>query len=80
MESSACTDAIVLRVMDKLNSFEETVNQKLALLEAQLQELTHSTPASTSGVHERFRVSAYHPRSCISAAHSYSVLSKDSRG
>lgn len=61
MELSACADAVTSRVMDKLNSIEETVNKKLASLEAQLQELGCSTPASTSGFHERFRVSIYHP-------------------
>ena len=56
MELNACTEAVTLRVMDRLNSIEETVNKKLASFEAQIQELGHSMPTSTSGVHEHFKV------------------------
>ena len=44
------------RVLDKIGSVEDALNQKLASFETQLLELRHLVPSPTDGVGEKFGV------------------------
>ena len=50
---SACVDTIVLRVVGKLDSLEDTLNQKFASFETQPN---HPVPSPTGGIDKKFKV------------------------
>jgi len=52
-------DMILLRVMDKINSFEDTLNHRFASFETQLQKLSHSTPSSAGEADKDFEVTLF---------------------
>jgi hypothetical protein len=53
---NACLDTIMLKVVDKINSFEATLNQKFASFEAQFRGLGHPAPLQAGRVDENFKV------------------------
>lgn len=67
---NACMDMISLRVMDKINSFEDALNRKLTSFETQLRELSHPVPSLADGADKVFEVTLFHWRVYIRGPHS----------
>jgi len=47
---------ILLNVVDKINSFEDMLNQRFASFETQLQKLGHPVPSPAGRVDKHFEV------------------------
>lgn len=63
-------DTVVLRVVDKINAVEDTLNRRLASFETQLQGLDHSVPPFADGADTSFAVTLCHRRDYIYDPHS----------
>ena len=63
-------DTLLLRMADKICSFEDILNRKLASFETQLQRLGHPAPLPEDEVGKDFEVVPFHQRDHISNPYS----------
>lgn len=68
------------RVLDKIGSVEDALNQKLASFETQLLELRHLVPSPMDGVGEKFGVTSHYRRKHVYGPYSGLAPSEGSCG